>query len=68
LITMIPEDIIEVKNGLTPSVLSQMPKLVEATLEELKKSGIVLKRRESVEVSFETVLHAYANPTAPRVG
>jgi len=67
LITMIPEDIIEVKNGLSASVLAHMPKLVEATLLELERSGIVLKKKERDEVSFEAVVDACANPTAPRV-
>ncbi len=62
LITMVPEDIIEVKNGLTDTVLSHMPRLVEATLEELENSGIVLKKKTSDIVTFEAILHSYANP------
>ena len=62
LITMVPEDIIDVRNGLTDSVLSYMPKLVEETLEELENSGIKLKRRLGRQVSFETIIDAYANP------
>jgi hydrogenase maturation protease len=61
LITMVAEDIIEVKNGMTPEALAHMPKLVEATLEELKNSGIELKRN-SKNVSFEEVIDFYANP------
>ncbi len=67
LITMIPEDIIDVRNGLTPPVLAHMPKLVEATLEELERSGIVLQKKDADEISFETIVDAYANPTAPRI-
>ena len=62
LITMVPEDIIEVKNGLTNAVLLHMSKLVEATLEELERSGIVLKEKASGQVSFAHILDAYANP------
>ena len=62
LITMVPEDIIEVRNGLTDAALSHMPKLVEATLEELENSGITLKKRLGSQVSFETIIEAYANP------
>jgi len=62
LITMVPEDIIEVKNGLTDAVLQYMPKLVDITLEELKSSGIELKKKISEEVSFNHILDDYANP------
>jgi hydrogenase maturation protease len=61
LITMVPEDIIEVKNGMTDSTLKCMPKLVDATLEELASSGIELKRN-SKNISFEEVIDFYANP------
>jgi len=62
LITMVPEDIIDVKNGLTDSALTHMPKLVDATLEELENSGIGLKRNICDVVSFETIIDSYANP------
>lgn len=62
LITMVPGDIIEVKNGLTDAVLQHMPKLVNVTLEELKSSGIVLKKKVSDEISFDHILDYYANP------
>ena len=62
LISMVPEDIIDVRNGLTDSVLSHMPKLVDATLEELQNSGIRLRKSLCSEVSFETIIDAYANP------
>ena len=61
LITMVPYDIIEVKNGLTPEVLSHMPRLVDATLDELKKSGIELERN-SKNVTFDEIIDFYANP------
>lgn len=62
LITMVPEDIIDVCNGLTPSVLKHMPKLVDATLKELENSGITLKKNIGDVVSFESIVDAYANP------
>lgn len=61
LITMVPHDIIEVKNALTSEALAHMPKLVEVTLDELKNSGIELhKKKESL--SFEKIIEACANP------
>ena len=62
LITMVPEDIIDVCNGLTASALMHMPKLVDATLKELENSGIILKKNICDEVSFESIIEAYANP------
>ncbi|MDM5272768.1 HyaD/HybD family hydrogenase maturation endopeptidase [Sulfurovum sp. zt1-1] len=62
LITMVPEDITEVCNGLTPTVLNHMPKLVDATLKELKKSGIRMYRTFCKKVSFERIIDTYANP------
>ncbi|MCK4440837.1 MAG: HyaD/HybD family hydrogenase maturation endopeptidase [Sulfurovaceae bacterium] len=61
LITMVPHDIIEVKNALTPQALACMPKLVDATLEELKNSGIELRKKE-LSVSFEEIIDNCANP------
>jgi len=63
LITMVPHDIIEVKNGMTQEALAHMPKLINKTLEELENSGISLQRKDTKEVSFEDIIHAYANPT-----
>ena len=62
LITMVPEDIIEVKNGLTDLTASCMPKLIDATLEELSNSGIQLIKKTSKEVTLETIIDKYANP------
>jgi hydrogenase maturation protease len=62
LITMTPQDIIDVKNGMTPEALAHMPKLVEETLKELASSGIDLQLN-SKNVSFEEVIDFYANPT-----
>ncbi|MDQ7045586.1 MAG: HyaD/HybD family hydrogenase maturation endopeptidase [Sulfurimonas sp.] len=63
LITMVPQDIIEVKNGMTPEALEHMPKLLDAIFEELDKSDISLQRKNSELVSFETVIESCANPT-----
>jgi len=62
LITMVPHDIIDVKNAMTPEALEHMPSLVDETLYELKESGIELTRKKSDEVSFENIIEAYANP------
>jgi hydrogenase maturation protease len=61
LVTMVPYDIIEVKNGLSPQTLSYMPKLVDAVIEELEKSGVSLKKIEK-HVSFKEIIDVYANP------
>ena len=61
LITMVPYDIIEVKNAMTAEALACMPTLVDATLDALKNAGIVLIKKEKI-VSFETIIDAYANP------
>jgi len=61
LVSMVPDDIIEVKNALTPTVLDSMPKLLELTLKELEKDGIELKPK-SGGMSFEEVVDYFANP------
>jgi hydrogenase maturation protease len=61
LISMIPKDIIEVKNALTPTVLEVMPKLLDMVLDELENEGIRLVPKEK-RVSFEEVIEFYANP------
>jgi hydrogenase maturation protease len=62
LITMVPHDIIEVKNAMTPEALKHMPNLVSKTLEELEISGISLQRKKENEVTFEAIIDACANP------
>ena len=61
LISMVPKDIIEVKNGLTDTVLDAMPKLLDLTLLELQKDGIELEPK-SGGMSFEDVIEFFANP------
>ena len=63
LITMVPQDIIDVKNAMTQEALEHMPTLVDETLQELENSGITLRRKTSKEVSFESIIEAYAHPT-----
>lgn len=62
LITMVPHDIIDVKNAMTPEALEHMPALVNETLQELQNSGIILTRKTSKEVSFKSIIEAYAHP------
>ena len=66
LLTMIPEDIIEVQNGLSDTVLAQMPRLLNRTLLMLQEEGIELKAHTSVR-SFDAVIDACANPVSPRI-
>jgi len=62
LVTMVPCDIIEVKNGLSDEMLVHMPKFVESIIKQLQKSGIVLQKKDK-HVSFQEIIDAYANPT-----
>lgn len=62
LITMVPHDIIDVKNGMTREALLCMPSLVDETLDELHRSGIKLQRKETKEITFEEIIEAFANP------
>ncbi len=50
-ISMVPKDIIEVKNGLTPQVLEAMPKLLKRVLGELERLDIKLKPKNSLSFS-----------------
>ena len=61
LITMVPEDIVSVKNALTNTILKAMPKLVDRVVEEFESLGIALRRKDSV-CSFEEIIEAFANP------
>ncbi len=66
LVTMIPEDIVDVANGLTNTILARMPSLLDATLKALEEEGIILEPKTS-RVSFEEVIHACANPVNHRM-
>ena len=61
LIGMIPKDIIEVKNSLTPTALDSMPNLLRLTLEALEKDNITLEPKEG-GMSFIEVIDFFANP------
>jgi hydrogenase maturation protease len=66
LVTIIPEDIIDVANGLTQTILKRMPLLLEQTLQALKDDGIVLVPKEQ-SLSFEEIIHQTANPMTQRI-
>ncbi len=53
-ISMVPKNIIDVKNGLTPQVLKVMPNLLERVLGELEKLDIKLEPKNSL--SFPKVI------------
>ena len=60
-LTMVPENIEDVTNGLSPTILNKMPILVDKTLDILKEYGITLKKKSSV--TFEEIIDRVANPT-----
>jgi hydrogenase maturation protease len=66
LITMIPEDIVDVRNDLTDTIRSRMPELLAKTLEALEDEGIVLQPK-ATRLSFEDVIHQVANPVTQRI-
>ncbi|HIP18847.1 MAG TPA: hydrogenase maturation protease [Sulfurovum sp.] len=66
LISMIPDDIVDVCNGLTKTVLNRMPELLQTTLEALEKEGIVLRKRAE-SVSMEEIIQRCANPMTQRM-
>jgi len=66
LITMIPEDIVDVRNGLTDTILKRMPDLLNETLQVLADEGVVLKPKMRA-VSFANVIKACANPVTQRM-
>jgi len=53
-ISMVPKNIIDVKNGLTPQILEAMPNLLERVLGELEKLNIKLEPKNSL--SFPKVI------------
>ncbi len=65
-ITMIPKNIEDVKNDLTPTILKQMPKLLEKTLQALEDENITLKEKKRV-ISFKEIIEDVANPTQEKV-
>ncbi len=63
-LTMIPDNIEDVKNGLSQKVLENMPILANRTLEILKEYGIKLEQKKSV--SFNEIINKIANPINTR--
>jgi len=61
LLSMIPDDIIDVKNNVTPTVFEAMPKLLNLILSELKNDNIELESKKG-GMNFEEVIHYFANP------
>jgi hydrogenase maturation protease len=62
IVTMLPEDIESVANGLTDTILKAMPDLIDTIVGRLQHWGLTL-RPEAEGTSLETILHHYANPT-----
>jgi len=65
LVTIIPQNIIDVHNGLSDTMLESMPKLLEETLNALKDEGIILQKKDTT-LSFGEIIHQVANPKAQR--
>ena len=63
-LTMVPDNIEDVKNGLSQKVLENMPILANRTLEILKEYGIKLEQKKSV--SFNEIINNIANPINTR--
>lgn len=66
LLTMIPEDIVAVHNGLSDTIMKQMPKLLNETLSLLKEEGITLVPT-AIQYSFESIIDVCVNPVSPRI-
>jgi hydrogenase maturation protease len=60
-ISMVPKNIIDVKNGLTPQVLEAMPNLLDRVLGELKRRDIKLTPNRNI-IAFEEVIEKITNP------
>ena len=61
LVTMVPEDIVSVRNGLTKTTLANMPDFVQKVLEVLKAEGFELQQKENL-CSFEEIIEEFSNP------
>ena len=66
LVTMIPEDIVDVRNGLTDTIRQKMPELLNATLHALEEEGITLQKKER-PYSFDEIIHQVSNPVTQRM-
>jgi len=65
IIGIVPEDILEVVTDLTPKLKEKFHDFVAVALSELDKVGIKYTKN-NIEVTLETIIHSYANPTAQR--
>lgn len=59
---IIPEDIVSVDIDLTPTLHRQFDKMIDTTLSELKKAGVVITAKPSPKTLRE-IIHSYGNPT-----
>lgn len=66
ILSMIPEDIIDVRVGLSDTILAKMPDLLDTTLKTLEEQGIVLQPKAS-KVSFAQIIESCANPMTERM-
>ncbi len=64
-ITMIPEDIVSVKNTLSATVMNRMPLLRDTVLEALAQENTALTPKAHT-ISFEDIVHRCANPVNGR--
>ena len=61
IVGMIPENILDVKMGLSDTVISKMPELLDVVHRALEEEGVMLRSKESTR-SFQEIIDSYANP------
>lgn len=61
IIGIVPEDIISVNVGLTSSIKTKFSDFINATLQELERSGIKYEKKDSY-MPLENIIDSYANP------
>ncbi|MDD5406354.1 MAG: hydrogenase maturation protease [Sulfurovaceae bacterium] len=66
MISIVPEDIISVENGLSQTMFLALPELLETTLEHLSSCGIELKRKSGEPLHISSVIEKCANPAQER--
>lgn len=62
LVTMVPDDIVSVKNGLSQRTLKSMPEFIERIVAVLQENNLSLELKEQ-KVSLEEIIEEFANPT-----
>jgi hydrogenase maturation protease len=65
-LTIVPKNIIDVKNGLTDAMKQRLPKLLEETLKILKSYDLELNPKDNIK-SFDEILEEVANPRNIRI-